>query len=306
MKTIGIIALSGDVDKNKLEAAVINLEKLGFNVKLSKNIFDKKRYLAGDDDVKLKALYDFVKDPDIDLIMFARGGYGAIRLVNKIDYNFIKSNPKPFVGFSDVTALLLMIYKNTGMITYHGPMVCSDFGCEVLTDPHPNPPRWRGEESAPTPVLPQKGGDDISFTYRNFLKALNGEQLNFQGNKIYKEGSANGIIWGGNLATVASLCGLDFIPNEDFIFFAEDLNEPVYKIDKMFTQLFNIETFRKHCKGIVLGDFLDVDNQEWLEELFYEFFVPTVGGFQITHNKDKITIPIGARAFLSEMKLTIS
>lgn len=306
MKTIGIIALSGEVDKNKLELAVINLENLGFNVVLSKNIFDKKRYLAGDDDTKLKALYDFVQNPDIDLIMSARGGYGLIRLVNKIDYSIIKNNPKPFVGFSDFTALLLLIYKNTGMITYHGPMVCSDFGCEVLTDPHPNPPRWRGEESAPTPVLPQKGGDDISFTYRNFLKALNGEQLNFQGNKIYKEGSANGIIWGGNLATVASLCGLDFIPNEDFIFFAEDLNEPVYKIDKMFTQLFNIETFRKYCKGIVLGDFLDVDNQKWLEELFHEFPVPTVGGFKITHNNEKITIPIGAKAVLSDQTLIIS
>lgn len=278
MKTIGIIALSGEVDKNKIELAVTNLENLGFNVKLSKNIFDKKRYLAGDDDAKLEALYDFVKDPDIDLIMFARGGYGAIRLVNKIDYNFINSNPKSFVGFSDVTALLLMIYKNTGMVTYHGPMACSDFGEEEYS----------------------------KFTYESFRKAINGENLTFEGNKIYKEGSANGIIWGGNLATVASLCGLDFIPNEDFIFFAEDLNEPVYKIDKMFTQLFNIETFRKHCKGIVLGDFLDIDNQEWLEELFYEFSVPTVGGFQITHNKDKITIPIGARAVLSEMKLTIS
>lgn len=305
MKTIGIIALSGEVDKNKLELAVINLENLGFNVVLSKNIFDKKRYLAGDDDTKLKALYDFVKDPDIDLIMFARGGYGAIRLVNKIDYNFIKSNPKPFVGFSDVTALLLMIYKNTGMITYHGPMVCSDFGCEVLTDPHPNPPRWRGEESAPTPVLPQKGGDDISFTYRNFLKALNGEQLNFQGNKIYKEGSANGIIWGGNLATVVSLCGQDFIPDEDFVFFAEDLNEPAYKIDRMFTQLFNIEKFKANCKGIVLGDFLDTDNQEWLEEFFYAFPLPTAGGFKITHAKDKITIPIGKKCNLERANLVI-
>lgn len=278
MKTIGIIALSGEVDKNKIELAVINLENLGFNVKLSKNIFDKKRYLAGDDDVKLEALYDFVKDPDIDLIMFARGGYGSIRLVNKIDYNIIKNNPKPFVGFSDVTALLLMIYKKTGMITYHGPMACSDFGEEVYS----------------------------KFTYDSFIKAINNESLMFEGSKIYKSGFAKGVIWGGNLATVASLCGLDFIPNEDFIFFAEDLNEPVYKIDKMFTQLFNIETFRRYCKGIVLGDFLDIDNKEWLEELFYEFSVPTVGGFEITHNKDKITIPIGARAVLSEMKLTLS
>lgn len=278
MKTIGIIALSGDVDKNKLELAVINLENLGFNVVLSKNIFDKKRYLAGDDDTKLKALYDFVQNPDIDLIMSARGGYGLIRLVNKIDYSIIKNNPKPFVGFSDFTALLLLIYKNTGMITYHGPMACTDFGEENYS----------------------------KFTYESFVKAINNESLMFEGSKIYKSGFAKGVIWGGNLATVASLCALDFIPNEDFIFFAEDLNEPVYKIDKMFTQLFNIETFRKYCKGIVLGDFLDVDNQKWLEELFHEFPVPTVGGFKITHNNEKITIPIGAKAVLSDQTLIIS
>ena len=76
-----------------------------------------------------------------------------------------------------------------------------------------------------------------------FFKAINNEPLEFTGTKIYKEGSAEGILWGGNLATVASLCGQDFIPDEDFIFFAEDLNEPVYKIDRMFTQLFNIEKF---------------------------------------------------------------
>ena len=116
MKTIGIIALSGGVDKNKFEAAITNLEKLGFNVKLSKNIFDKKRYLAGSDGDKLEELYRFFLNPEIDIIMCARGGYGAIRLLNHIDYNLIKNNQKVFCGFSDVTALLLMIYKKTGMI----------------------------------------------------------------------------------------------------------------------------------------------------------------------------------------------
>ena len=282
MKTIGIIALSGVIDKEKLNFAINNLKSLGYNVKLSKNIFDTNRYLAGNDNNKIKELEEFFSNPEIDIIMAARGGYGAIRLIDKIDYNILKNHPKIFTGFSDVTALLLMIYKKTGMVTYHGLMATPDFGFDCEID---------------------------EFSFRQFQAAINDEELNLEGNKIYRDGAAEGIIWGGNLATLVSLCGIDFIPNEDFIFFAEDLNEPVYKIDKMFTQLFNIKEFKKYCKGIVLGDFLDCGNEKWLEEFFVEFSeihqIPIVGGFKITHNRKKITIPIGKKAILSGANLKI-
>lgn len=268
--TIGIIALAGKCEPELINQAVLNIENLGFKVKLSKNIFSKNNYLAGSDEEKLDELYSFFKDPEIKLILNARGGYGSIRLINKIDYEIIKQNPKPFCGFSDITALLLMFYKKCGIITYHGPMACSDFGVKNLSE----------------------------YTKNNFFNTINNNSLEFIGTKIYKEGSAEGILWGGNLATIVSLCGQDFIPDKDFIFFTEDLNESVYKIDKMFTQLFNIEKFNKYCKAIVLGDFLDVDNNEWLEDLFKTFTQPTVAGFKITHSKDKITLPIGKKAKL--------
>ncbi len=282
MKTIGIIALSGVIDKEKLNFAINNLKSLGYNVKLSKNILDTNRYLAGNDKDKVEELEKFFLDPKIDIIMAVRGGYGAIRLIDKIDYNILKNHPKIFTGFSDVTALLLMIYKKTGMVTYHGLMATPDFGFDCEID---------------------------EFSFRQFQAAINDEELNLEGNKIYRDGAAEGIIWGGNLATLVSLCGIDFIPNEDFIFFAEDLNEPVYKIDKMFTQLFNIKEFKKYCKGIVLGDFLDCGNEKWLEEFFVELSgihqIPIVGGFKITHNRKKITIPIGKNVILSGANLKI-
>ena len=277
--TIGIIALSGKCEHNLIQNAVQNLEALGYKVKLSKNIYDQDRYLAGSDEGKLEALYEFFQDPEIKLILNARGGYGAIRLINKINYDIIKANPKPFCGFSDITALLLMFYKKCGLITYHGPMACSDFGVvNEITPPQPSPSR--------------------EGTFTSFFKAINNEPLEFTGTKFYKQGSAEGILWGGNLSTVVSLCGQDFVPDEDFIFFTEDLNEPVYKIDKMFTQLFNIEKFNKYCKAIILGDFLNVDNEAWLEELFKSFTLPTVGGFKITHAEEKITLPVGKSAKL--------
>lgn len=293
--TIGIIALGGKCEQNLVQQAVQNIESLGFNVKLSQNIYDGDHYLAGSDESKVEALHNFFQDPEIKLVLNARGGYGSIRLINKINYDIIKANPKPFCGFSDITALLLMFYKKCGLITYHGPMACSDFaGSYVVTSPQPSP---QGENIKATNYLDKK-------TVTDFFKAINGEPLEFTGSKIYKAGSAKGILWGGNLATIASLCGQDFIPDEDFIFFTEDLNEPVYKIDKMFTQLFNIEKFSQNCKAIVLGDFLYTDNEAWLEDFFKTFTLPTIGGFKITHNKEKITLPIGKLAKLENTTLS--
>jgi len=296
--TIGIIALAGACEEQQVQQAVQNIEALGFKVKLSKNIYDQNRYLAGSDEGKLNELYEFFQDPEIKLILNARGGYGSIRLINKIDYDIIKANPKPFCGFSDITALLLMFYKKCGLITYHGPMACSDFTMS-------SSPRGRGGEGAESSSADENlRYAQNDYTLSNFFKAINDEPLEFIGTKVYKDGFAEGILWGGNLSTVVSLCGQDFIPDEDFIFFTEDLNEPVYKIDKMFTQLFNIEKFSKNCKAVLLGDFLNVDNEEWLEEMFYSFTPPTVGDFKITHAEEKITLPIGKKAKLENAILS--
>ncbi len=167
-----------------------------------------------------------------------------------------------------------MFLKRAGMKSFSGPMLQGDFGAQ-------NPSQ---------------------FTIDNFFKAIAGETLEFEGTTIYREGEAKGILWGGNLATIASLCGQDFIPDEPFIFFTEDLNEPAYKIDKMFTQLFNIGQFRQNCKGVVLGDFIGADGAD---EIFCELPVPCVGGFALTHNADKITLPYGASATLIETVLDI-
>ncbi len=279
--TIGIIALSGDCDREKVLKSKEYFEKLGYSVKLSKNIYDKNRYLAGSDEDKVSELHKFYSDKDIKLILAARGGFGAIRLINKIDYDLIKSNPKALCGFSDVTALLLMIYKKTGIINYHSPMACSDFAENIS-----------------------------NYTSEKFFDALENIYPEYEGNKIYNKGYSKGILWGGNLSTIVSLLGQDFIPNKDFIFFCEDINEPVYKIDKMFSQLFNVSKFAKNCKGIILGEFLESDSDKWLEELFYELArnknIPIVSGYKITHGKEKITLPVGSFAQINGTKLLIN
>lgn len=277
--TIGILAISGAVtEKEHILQAETFFKNNGYKVLLSKNIFDKDRYLAGKDEDKISELHNFFSNPEIKAIICMRGGYGAIRLINKIDYNLIRNNPKIFCGYSDITALSAMILKHSGLMTYSGPMAQGDFGT--------------------------KNPDEA--TINSFFDAINSDEIIYRPDeiKIYNGGEAKGLIWGGNLSTVVSLCGQDFLPEDDFIFFTEDLNEPVYKIDKMINQLINIKQFAKHCKGIALGYFLDVDNEQWLDELFIEIGnnlnIPVIGGFRITHSKSKITIPYGASATLKE------
>ena len=131
--TIGILALSGAVDKAKILKAQKYFEKKGYKVVLSENIFDKNRYLAGADDKKIQELHKFFANPEIKMILCARGGYGAIRLLDKIDFELIKNNPKIFAGYSDVTAFETMMYKKVGLITFYAPVAQSDFGIDKVS-----------------------------------------------------------------------------------------------------------------------------------------------------------------------------
>jgi muramoyltetrapeptide carboxypeptidase len=142
------------------------------------------------------------------------------------------------------------------------------------------------------------------FTEEGFYKTLtqNFIEIEPKFSKIYKDGQAQGILFGGNLSTIVSLCGQDFIPDEKFIFFIEDLNEPAYKIDKYITQLLNIDKFKQNLSSVVLGEFLDVDEPEFLSEFFEnlskELDIPVVGEYPFTHDKSKVTVPYGAFAKL--------
>ncbi len=276
--TIAIVSPAGCIaDRANIDRAKGFFENLGYKVVYGEHVFGKNKYMSGTDEERLADLHWAFEDDSIDAVICARGGYGCLRLVDKIDYDLISRNKKLFCGYSDITVLSAMLLKRAGLITYSGPMANGDFGCEERS----------------------------SFTMDNFFKVVGCNVENkYPSEKVYGEGEAEGILFGGNLASIVSLCGVDFLPNDDFIFFAEDLNEPVYKIDKMFTQLLNIEKFRQNVRGVVLGDFLDCGYPEQLEDLFSEIAerlgVPVMGGFKITHEDDKITVPYGAFARIKD------
>ncbi len=258
--TIGILAVSGDLrNEENLKRAVKFFENRGFKVKLSENYNFKTRYMAGSDEDRIHALHKMFSDKEVKAIIAMRGGYGTLRIIDKIDYDLIRSNPKIFCGYSDITILNAMFLKRAGLMTFSGAMV-NDFGCE-------NP---------------------CEYTVNKFFETVQDGKFDY-----------DGTFWGGNLASLVSLCGQEFIPDFEFDFFVEDLGEPVYKIDKMMTQLINIPKFRKNIKSIYLGEFLDIDNQEWFEEVFKEIGdrlnVPVIKDFPASHAEKKATIPYGLK-----------
>lgn len=273
--TIGFVGISGRIKEyERLENAKKYFEKLGYNIVISNTCLTNHRYMAGNNDLEcVNTLHEFFLDKSINAIVCARGGYGAIRLLKHIDFGVIKNNPKIFAGYSDITAFLAMIYKKTGLITFHSAMPNGDFSSEI-------------EE----------------YTVNSFFDTLEGRKTEYQSEKgkVYYPGIASGKLWGGNAATLASLCGTDFIPDEDLILFIEDLNEPVYKIDRMFNQLFNVKKFRERVKGIAIGEFKDVEEKNYLDEVITEVAnelkIPVSDGFKITHNKIKDTLPFGVKA----------
>jgi muramoyltetrapeptide carboxypeptidase len=270
--TIEIIAPAGAVDYDLVIKSKDYIESKGYKVVFGEHIFEQERYFAGCDKHRLEDFHNAFLNPEVKAIFCARGGYGSIRFIEDINYNIVQSNPKIFCGYSDITALSLMILKHAGLITYSSPMMQSDFSDDV-----PN-----------------------EYTEKSFFNVLSGNNEEYLSDKIINHGNTEGIIWGGNLSTVVSLCGLDFIPDEKFIFFTEDVNEPVYKIDKMLRQLINIEKFRQNISALAFGEFSGVDNPQWLEDLLSEtstlLNVPTASGFKFTHSNEKQTIPIGQKA----------
>ena len=280
--TIEIIAPGGFVDKNQITAAKNFLENYGYNVKLGQHLFSVDRYFAGTDEERLEDFHNAFLSKNTDAIICARGGYGAIRLINNINYDICKNNPKIFCGYSDITALSLMLIKKSNLITYSGPMAQTDFN-----------------------------SDNACFdTIKSFFNAVNAKPAIYKSSEIINDGAAEGIMWGGNLSTIVSLCGLDFLPNEKFILFIEDVNEPVYKIDKMLTQLSNIKNFKENIVAIAFGEFSNTDDEKILKYLQKEFVsnmnIPAACGFLFSHSKLKQTVPIGKYATFNDGVIHIS
>jgi len=277
---LGVCAPSARFDTEKLNSGIQIIEALGFKVKVPEEIFKKKRYLAGDDIVRANVVNDLFQDPAIDGIICARGGFGALRILDHLNWNIIKQNPKPFIGFSDNTAILLAIIDETGNSVIHGPNVVSF-------------------------------AHAAKETIDAFYKSLNGSLniIDITNGRIIRPGMCKGILKGGNMATISHLLGTRFQSDfKDAVLFFEDIGEPAYKIDRMLTQMKMAGLFNG-IRGVITGSFENCDNYEYLEEILYEIFegynVPVLSGLDSGHGKVNLSLNMGARIKIDTMPARI-
>jgi len=279
--TIGIIAPASPEDKSFINEKITLFSALGFNIKLGKYLYNIHGHLAGYDYERARDITDMFLDNSVDGIVCFRGGYGSIRTLPYINPKIIKKNPKFFCGYSDLT-ILLNYFAKLGLITFHGPMINSDFTDKETLQSFLN----------------------ISSSSSNIAYNLN----EYKDITYINPGSFSGKIVGGNLSMICSSIGTAFEINmNNSILFLEDIDEHPYAIDRMLTQLLYSRKLDS-CKGIILGSFkgcdlLDYSKSLTLEEIILdrlEFLnIPVIIGFPFGHSYPNITIPMGCRGYFS-------
>lgn len=289
---IGLVTPGSSITKEQLDNCISKLEDLGFRTTHNDSVLFEYGYFAGRDQERADELMEMFLREDVDAIMCVRGGYGSIRILDLLDYDQIKNNPKVFVGFSDITALLNAIFQETGLVTFHGLMGVSEFNRfsvksfqKVLMDP---------QESYKYPYKREKDTKD-NIEYDRY--SITG-------------GKAEGILAGGNISVLDSIIGTRFEPDfEGKIVFLEDVEEKTYRMDKMVFHLLSGTNLKK-AAGIILGACDQCNAGEAptlalnvaLDELLKPLGIPVSYGLAFGHIKRMLTMPIGIRTAMDADK----
>lgn len=290
--TIGIICTSSAVSAARIGEMVEALEKLGYKVKTADNLdADLGGFMAGTGKVRGEWVNKMFADEEVDAIICARGGDGSSRIMEYLDYDVIRKNPKIFMGYSDVTNLHLALTKECGLVTFHGPMVSSN-----IVD------------------------DFDEETKNSFFEAVNAEgSYEFKNPKgvelgVLKEGKATGRLIGGNLSLLSASVGTPYaLEGEGNIIFIEEVCEPLSKIEKWAHHLKN-SGILKNCNGIILGQFTKVVNEDMAEydvnaciaDILSDVDVPIMYNVQSGHGKPMMTLPMGAMCTMDTASKTIT
>ena len=284
---IAVLSASGPSSLENIIEGARAIERRGHRVTLAGNIGHRYRgYLAGSDDERADEVNRLLRSPEFDAFFFARGGYGAMRILDRIDYGAIAANPRPVVGFSDVTALHQAMATQAGVAGLHGPMLNLDFRNGLSADRE----EWLW----------------------SMLSGIAPLQYDFGPGDILAEGEAEGMLFGGCLALTAALVGTPY----DFwidggIWFWEDVDEPVYRLDRMLTHL-RLSGRMPAIRGVIIGALKDCGEEPEMLALLRETFgplnIPVVRNLPFGHHGDNLLMPIGTRVRLStsDMRLTIS
>lgn len=285
---IGVVAPSSPVSGDEVVYQSQDwLHARGFRTMAGKSCFQRIGYLAGSDQCRADDINTMFSDKNVDGIICLKGGYGTPRILDMLDYELIARNPKVFMGFSDITALLTSITQRSHMVTFHGPMLA---------------------------YLPEQDLDN--FSYESMIKAISttspiGRLANPEGVPEVKTlvgGCAEGVMVGGNLSLIASMIGTPYeLDSCGKLLVIEEVNEEEYRVDRMLTQLRLAGTLEKSA-GIILGTWSGCHTEkgyagnQTLAEVFNDIIRPighpSIMDFQVGHCTPKITLPFGVRTRL--------
>ena len=297
--TIGIVSPAGAIyESEPYEIAVESMEAMGLKVKLGEYVRTRHGHLAGTDEQRAEEFNEMWRDPDVDAIICLRGGSGAARILPLLDYETIEKNPKIFIGYSDITALHLAIYKKTGLVTFHGPLATStwnNFAAEHFQ-------KLLFEAEAVQYENPSDKGGLLTQT-RNRIRTIT-------------PGTATGGLLGGNLSVLTNIMGTPYFPEnwENKILYLEDVGEKIYAVDRMMTQL-QLGGVLEKISGFIFGKCTECDpggssgyGSLTLEEVIDHYIkplgIPAFSGAMIGHINDNVTIPNGIRAEMDAEKGT--
>lgn len=277
----------------KISSVYINntaeiLKNWGLKVEISEHALNETGRFSGFVEQRLADFQSAMDDPNVKLIFCSRGGYGAIHLLERLNFDKIKSSPKWMIGFSDITTLH-SAFQTNGLMSIHGPMA------KHFSD---------------------EGESDISVFYAKM--ALMGKSLNYnipiESFSLKREGKTTGTLFGGNLSVLTSLLGSKYIKvPRSGILFLEDIGEKPYKVDRMIYQLKISGVFNK-IKGLIVGQFTDYEEDSNMYASLYEsifsivkeYSFPVCFDFPVGHTKTNLPMIIGGNATLTVRKESIT
>lgn len=282
---VGLINPAGAIYKEKtIREIEKTLRSLDLIPVRGNHLLDTYGYLAGKDEDRVQDIHHFFSDPSIAALLAARGGWGCNRLLPLLDYQLIRNHPKIVIGYSDITSLLVALTSQTGLITFHGPVGVSTWNDFTLH------------------YFRQVLFDGASVTFNNEIPRHKSipEEMKFHS---IRGGSATGNLWGGNLSVLSAMVGSKYLPDPaGTILFVEDVDEDIYRIDRMLTQL-KLSGILESIAGFIFAQCTgcnpeNPDHSLTLMELMHDHIVP-LGipswiGFLTGHISDKFTLPIGA------------
>lgn len=282
-----IVSPSGNVSPAYVTKTVSILQEWGLDVSVSENALRETGRFSGFVEQRLSDLQTAMDDDEVKMIFCSRGGYGAVHLLDRLDFSSIKKNPKWLIGYSDITALHAALQSN-GVMSIHGPMA-EHFSTE--------------------------GNSNLSVLYTK--AAVSGKDLNYSVPVEYplinRLGKATGTLFGGNLSVFTSLLGSDYIKiPKNGILFIEDIGEEPYRIDRMIHQL-KIAGVFNNIRGLIVGQFTEYEEDNRMYGTLYdsilhavqEFDFPVCFGFPVGHTSINLPIIMGGKATLSIRKDTV-